>query len=239
MRWPMVRLLVLSGMMGAGCSPPPVVPAEPTWADVGPIFRGQCNGCHGWTAPQTGGSYRFDFYDVTEETCGEAAKALDPGVILAGSPLAPPFIHEDVIPQGGSIWARMPPPPSPALPDGERDALERWSAKPERGSAPAHNLPPTLQVQGFPTAVDRSLAFTAVLSDPDADAAIGIIRVNDAAGNELAFLHMNRTGSFAVSFDASTWPAGAVTLDVVVCDGWTKAEYNDFFANVIVSHPTK
>jgi hypothetical protein len=32
---------------------------------------------------------------------------------------------------------------------------------------------------------------------------------------------MNRSGSFAVDLDASTWPSGAQHLNAVLCDGWT------------------
>ena len=50
---------------GLGCSSTPAEPSDPAWADVAPIFRGECNSCHGWNAGQTGGGYRFDFFDVT------------------------------------------------------------------------------------------------------------------------------------------------------------------------------
>ena len=39
--------------------------------------------------------------------------------------------------------------------------------------------------------------------------------------NGLAFL-MTRPGSFAVSFDSSTWPPGPQPVTAVLCDGWTK-----------------
>jgi hypothetical protein len=58
------------------------------------------------------------------------------------------------------------------------------------------------------------IAFTAILDDPDDDAAIGVIEANG-----YGFL-MNRTGSFAVNFDSSSWPAGPQNLTAVLCDGW-------------------
>lgn len=198
---------------GAGCGSTPVEPRNPTWADVAPIFRGECNGCHGWTAPQTGSSERFDFFDVS--ACGEAALALGSGVILAGSPLATPQILTDVVPQGGDAWPRMPPQPSPTLPDWESSALERWAAQPVKGPPPPGNRPPAIAVEGYPATAAGKIAFTAILDDPDDDAAIGVIKVNG-----WGFL-MNRTGSFAVNFDSSGWPAGPQDVTAVLCDGWT------------------
>jgi hypothetical protein len=212
----------------AGCSEPPVEPAEPAWADVAPIFRGECNSCHGWTAKQTGGSYRFDFFQMSAETCGDAALALDSGVILAGNALAAGQIAADVQKQGSSSWARMPPPPSPALPDWERSTVERWAANPIQGTEPKGNRPPTLDLSSYSAKADRTFSFTTVLEDPDGDAALGVIEVNG-----LAFL-MNRTGSFTVSFDSSSWPNGSQDVKMVVCDGWAKGEYHD---SVQIAHP--
>lgn len=203
-----------------GCSSPPAEPLNPGWADVAPIFRGECNSCHGWTAKDTGSSYRFDFFDVTTDVCGDAALALDRGVILAGKTLAANQIETDVLPRGGAAWARMPPQPSPALPDWERDTVERWAAQPVKGAAPSGNRPPTLALAGYPASADKMLAFTVALQDPDDDAALGVIEVNG-----LAFL-MNRTGSFAVSFDSSSWPAGPQPVTAIVCDGWARAQYD-------------
>ena len=71
-----LALGALALLLGAlGCESTPAVPASPAWADVAPIFRGECNGCHGWNAGQTGNGYRFDFFDLTqvETNCGAAA----------------------------------------------------------------------------------------------------------------------------------------------------------------------
>ena len=208
----MVMLVVGFALVGLGCNSTPTEPESPTWADVAPIFRGECNSCHGWTAGQTGSGYRFDFFDVS--ACGDAALAIGQGVILAGSPLAAPQIAMDIVAQGSAAWPRMPPQPSPALPDWEVGALERWTLAPVPGPIPGGNRPPTLTVQGYPTTAGAQLAFTAILQDPDDDAAIGVIEVNGSA-----FL-MNRTGSFAVQFDSSGWPAGPQAVKAVVCDGW-------------------
>lgn len=211
-RLPGWRLLFLALASALGCASTPAEPQNPTWADVAPIFRGECNGCHGWTAPQTGAGERFDFFDV--DVCGDAAKALGSSVILAGSPLATPSIETDVVAQGGAAWPRMPPQPSPALPDWERDTIERWAGQPTKGPAPPGNRPPSITVEGYPSTAGAQLAFTAILEDPDDDAAIGIIEVNG-----YGFL-MNRTGSFAVNFDSSSWPAMPQQVTAVLCDGW-------------------
>jgi hypothetical protein len=213
-------------LAGLGCGPTPSEPQSPAWADVAPIFRGECNSCHGWTAPQTGSGMRFDFYDLS--ACGDAAQALGTSVILAGSPLAAPQILTDIVPQGGAAWPNMPPQPSPALPDWELGALQRWAYAPVKGPPPAGNRPPTIAVEGYPVTAGSKLAFTAILSDPDDDAAIGIIEING-----YGFL-MNRTGSFAVSFDSSKWPAGPQNVKAVLCDGWTNTTIE--FGSVQIKH---
>jgi hypothetical protein len=221
--WFLAAALLLAGL---GCTSTPSEPQSPTWADVAPIFRGQCNGCHGWNASQTGSGERFDFFDV--DVCGDAVLAVapactlktlatkecGPNVIFAGSPLATPQIALDIVPQGGAAWPHMPPQPSPALPDWQLGALGRWAAQPVKGLAPPSNRPPELSVEGYPATAGASVAFTVILDDPDDDAAIGIIEVNN-----VGFL-MNRTGSFSVNFDSSTWPAGPQDITATVCDGW-------------------
>ena len=214
------RFLLLGLVIGLGCVSTPAEPESPAWADVAPIFRGECNGCHGWNAGQTGGGYQFDFFDVTKDVCGDAALALNKGVVLAGSPFATPLIKTDVVKQAGVSWPRMPPQPSPALPDWERNAIERWAtepvgAQPVKGPPPPGNRPPTIAISGYPSTAGATLAFTAVIDDPDGDSALGVIETPD-----FAFL-MNRPGSFNVSFDTSGWSTGRVSLQAVLCDGWT------------------
>jgi hypothetical protein len=234
--------LALASLLAAGCTPQHEVPEHPTWADAAPILRGQCGSCHGYTAgarvcpgfgapdidpncrkwpggerPGTGGGLRFDFYDVTPDVCGDAALALDPTLTLPGSAVVAGQIAGDVVPVAGASWARMPPQPSPALPDWQVETLARWAAAPTKGPAPEDNRPPTLAVSQFPARADRQLAFTAILDDPDGDSVLGVVEVGG-----LAFL-MNRPGSFAVRLDATAWPAGTVHPVAVVCDGWTRA----------------
>lgn len=225
------HVLAMVFLGGLACNSTPTEPQNPTWADVAPIFRGECNSCHGWNATQTGSGERFDFFDV--DVCGHAVLAVAPGctlatlasgdcipnVLFAGSPLAAASIKTDVVAMGGAAWPRMPPQPSPALPGWERDTIERWATQPAgvppvKGPPPPGNLPPNITVEGYPATASNQLAFTAILEDPDDDAAIGIIEVNGWG------FPMNRTGSWAVNFDTSSWPAGSQDLTAVVCDGW-------------------
>ncbi len=225
----------LFALVGAlGCSSSPEVPINPAWANVAPIFRGECNSCHGWNAGQTGGNYRFDFYDATKTVdnmpggpilCGDAALALT-GVALAGTQgangknLAAPLIEEDLVAQAGASWPRMPPQPSPALPDWEREALRAWAANPAKGPAPAGNRPPTITVYDLPATAGNTLSFTVVIDDPDGDSAIGVIETSNPA-LPLSKIGMNRPGSFDISLDTSACPAGSAPLQAVLCDGWT------------------
>jgi hypothetical protein len=201
----------------AGCSGTPTAPAHPTWADVSPILRGACDSCHGWTANDTGGGYRLDFFDRSTAVCGDAALALDPNQFLAGSPLASGKMRDDVVTQPGEAWPRMPPQPSPALADWQQQTIERWAMDPVKGPPAAGNRPPTIAVGQLPAVADQQLAFTAILEDPDGDPVTGVVEING-----LGFL-MNRTGSFAVAFDTSGWTAGSKRMSAVVCDGWTSA----------------
>ena len=210
------------------CGPAGQAPLHPTWSDVAPVVRGACVSCHGWTAsdrpadaagvhpPNTGGSLRFDFYDVTPEVCGDAALAVDPTVGFAGAPAVASEIADDVVTADDARWPRMPPQPSPALPAWELDTLTRWSLAPVKGPPPPTNRPPTIVVNQFPSQVDRTLSFTAIIDDPDGDSVVGVIEVGG-----LTFL-MNRPGSFDVRLDASGWPSGIVHPTAVVCDGWTR-----------------
>jgi hypothetical protein len=221
---------LLLALAAAGCASPPAEPLHPTWADVAPMFRGACNGCHGWTTNQTGGGYRFDFYEAGADVCGDASLALNSATPLAGSPIVAPLIVTDVLPANGSPWPRMPPQPSPALPDWQRDTIERWAVSPAKGTPPRNNRQPDITVSGVPATVNQQLSFVAVIDDPDGDSAIGVIEVN---GN--AFL-MNRPGSFDVSFDTSTWPAGTQNMTAVLCDGWGPAPRTVSLGPVLVAH---
>lgn len=224
--WALVPLALATAL---GCGEPQTAPAHPVWSDVAPVLRGACVSCHGWTAtdrpadaagvhpPNTGGSIRLDFFDVTEEVCGHAAYALDPTVSLAGSPAAYARMGADVLAQPGARWPRMPPQPTPALPDWEIETITRWASDPVKGPPPAGNRPPSITVSQLPAAIDGRLAFTAIIDDPDGDGVLGVVEIGG-----VAFL-MNRPGSFAVDLDSSAWPAGTVHPIGVVCDGWTRS----------------
>jgi hypothetical protein len=198
---------------------------------VAPILRGECSQCHGATAPQTGLNYRLDFYNT--DMCGAAAhaippsNALPPGPILAGA--AASLIYEDIEPTS-SGFPKMPPQPGAALAGWEREMLENWTNYPSMGLPPASNRPPTIQASGIPATVDKSLQFIALLDDPDGDDVIGVIKA-DVTTTEFA---MNRTGSFAVDMDTSTWPNGEANLTAVVCDGWTSVSVP--IPTVVVKH---
>ena len=197
-----------------GCGAP-AVPAHPAWADVAPIVRGNCVGCHGWTAsdrppnaagvhpPNTGGGLRLDFYDVTEAVCGDAALAMDPersagGLGAASCRRSRPISWS----QPGAQVPRMPPEPYPSLESWELQTIERWASDPVKGLPPPGNRPPTIATNRLPATVDQQLAFTAILDDPDGDSVIGVVEV---PGLDLL---MNRPGSFDVVFDSSELAAG-------------------------------
>jgi hypothetical protein len=202
-------------LLASGCEgnvSPPSVPEHPTWADVQPILKGQCTQCHGATAAVTGFGYRLDFFDVTMDTCGEAALAL-PGGILAGA--AAPSILTDVKLSPVNGRARMPPAPAPVLKSWERETLLNWAANPAKGSPPANNQAPTIKVTGLPTTVNDSLGFSVLLDDADGDEVIGVLKI---AGVLYA---MPSSGAFHVQIPASDWPAGTQRLSAVLCDGWS------------------
>jgi hypothetical protein len=213
-------VLTVAGALlsGAACSPEPVAPLQPTWADVAPIVRGQCAGCHGSTAKDTGQSYRLDFYEMSPTVCGDAALAMDPGLVLASSASA--LMGSDIQVASGARFPKMPPLPAPALADWEITTIERWSKSPAKGPPPPTNHPPTITTGKIAATADATLSFTAIVDDPDGDPVVGVVEVNG-----LAFL-MNRPGSFAVSFDSSSWPAGTVRPQAVLCDGWVQKTYD-------------
>ena len=210
-------LLVCTLLAATGCGGSPSAPASPTWSDVQPILQGECSGCHGATAASTGSGVRLDFYDMTTTTCGDAAKAMGP-VVLAGA--AASSIAMDIGPTNGTGRPKMPPLPAPTLAAWERDTVMHWASAATLGPPPVGNRPPTLDVGQLPAVVDKQLAFTAVLSDPDGQEAVGALEIGG-----VAFL-MNRSGSFGVSMDSSQWPAGTQDLQAVLCDGWTSVTYD-------------
>lgn len=200
------------------CSAPPSVPAQPTWTDVAPILRAECGSCHGASAKTNGQGLRLDLYDFASDVCGAATLALDPGLILAGSPVAAAGLKTSLVPQAGATWPLMPPQPSPELPTWERDTLLRWAAQPARGPGPSDNRAPTVDVSQFPASAKGQLTFTAIIGDPDGDAVMGVVQIG-----EQAFL-MDRAGSFAVHFDVASLPVGPARVSAVVCDGWSRRD---------------
>jgi hypothetical protein len=215
--------LIAASLLGAttwACEPAPSAPLNPTWADVEPILRGECNHCHGGSARTTGALgnavYRFDFYDTTPDVCGEAMVAMDvPALARAAAPL----IRSDVTAMPGVPRPKMPPAPAAVLQDWQQQTLQRWAERPVKGPPPADNRPARVEVRRFPATADRQLNFVAVLSDPDGQSAIGVIKVRDVV------YKMDRPGSFAVALDTAAWPAGNHPVTAVVCDGWTSAQY--------------
>jgi hypothetical protein len=213
------RALFLAGALlpGGACGREPTTPLHPTWGDVQPIINGQCAHCHGATSGATGAGYRLDFYDMTPEVCGEAARAL-PGGVLAS--VAAPFIVADVTPSPDDGYARMPPSPAPVLHDWERETLLRWAREPVKGPPPEANHKPTIQVSGLPKTVNTNLRFSALIEDADGDGVVGVIQVGG-----LVFA-MPSSGTFAVDIPAAGWPAGPRRLTAVLCDGWANASYD-------------
>lgn len=210
--WP-----ALGTCLVGGCGGHPPVPEEPTWADVQPILRGNCAGCHGSTAGQTGLGYRLDFYEILPAACGDAALAIPGGATMAAA-YASKIAEDIALPPGGR--ERMPPLPGPSLDSWERDILLRWAKHPLKGPPPAGNRPPTVQVFGLPAQVGDKLSFTALVTDPDGDEAVGVIEVGGLT------VAMNRSGSFEADVDMASSPAGRYPLNVVACDGWTSSAYS-------------
>ena len=214
-------------LLASSCTPPPDAELNPTWADVEPILRAQCNYCHGSSADKTAAVgpavYRLDFYDL--QSCGEAAVALN------GQPLArasASLIIDDLTTPPTGERPRMPPAPAVELQDWQRDTLLAWAKNPIKGSPPADNHAPSLRVPKLPAKVDRNLGFTAVVEDADGHPVVGILRVANVV------LRLDRPGSFAVNIDSSAWPEGTQRMRVTLCDGWTQSEFD--LGDVAVKH---
>lgn len=206
-------------VLAVACTPPPDPVVNPTWADVEPILRGQCNYCHGSTAAQTAALgpavYRLDFFDL--ESCGEAALGMDsPSLAQASAAL---FTGALEIPPTGDR-PRMPPAPAVELEPWQRDSLLAWGKRPVKGPPPADNQKPFMRAQKLPLEADQQLTFTAVADDPDGQPVVGVIRV----GNTI--FRMNRPGSFAVSMDSSTWAEGTQRITATLCDGWEQSTFD-------------
>ncbi len=215
-RW---LLPAFGGWLISGCGAHPSVPEQPTWADVQPILRANCAGCHGSTAGETGLGYRLDFYDMLPSACGEAAAAIPAGGALAAAYAA--AIATDITPPGCGVRERMPPLPGSSLESWDRATLLNWTTEPIKGAPPEGNRPPTVRVFGLPSQVTDRLEFTALVDDPDGDEAVGVIKL----GSSVTFA-MNRSGSFTAAVDLASAPAGRYPITAVTCDGWTSSSFD-------------
>jgi hypothetical protein len=216
-------LFPVGAALAGACAGPPDLPEHPTWADVEPILRGQCNHCHGATAETTGSTsaitglvagavYRLDFFDINDGTCGEAAAAIPPSAAARSMATQ---MRESVASVNGNR-PRMPPAPAPLLSQWEREVIDRWTRMPppQKGGPPWTNRLPRLQIFNFPRTADAELKFTAILSDPDGDPVVGVVNAGGAV------VKLDRAGSFAVTLDTAAWARGKQTLTAVLCDGW-------------------
>lgn len=203
------------------CDGAPTVPEEPTWADVEPILRAQCNHCHGASARKTGSAgalvYRFDFYDMTDAVCGEAAQALDGGPTMARG--WAPLIRSSVSAKNGGR-SRMPPAPANPLADWERKTLVRWADQPfpSRGGPRANNRRPQIRISA-PKVANTRLAFAAVVDDADGESVVGVLKVANTV------LKMDRAGSFSTTLETGGWAPGRYPITAVLCDGWGSSTY--------------
>jgi len=225
---------MLAGASGTpACEPAHPVAEHPTWVDVEPILRADCLQCHGGSASLTGSvtgaTYRFDFYDLTPEVCGEAASAVDttalPATVLAGASAA--LIATSITSVDGTTRPRMPPAPSPALADWEWQTILRWTDLPEKGTRP-ENQAPVLRIASLSRSVDRALSYSVIVEDPEGQSAVGVLTIGSFK------LKMNRPGAFAGAIDTSSWPEGEAAVQAVVCDGWTNAAYT--LGTIVISH---
>jgi hypothetical protein len=207
-------------LLVAACEGPPRAPAHPTWADVAPILQGECNHCHGATARTTGSlgpaTYRFDFFDMDDAVCGDAAAAMDVPALAAASA---GLIRSDTSAASGRR-PKMPPAPGPELLDWERETIQRWADAPVKGPPPPGNRRPRIRVNELPASAKGQVSFVATTEDPDNDSVIGVIQLGDMT------VKMDHPGSFAVSFDLGGMPAGTFRLGAVLCDGWGNAAYD-------------
>ena len=220
------RALVLSAVAGlsvgaSACQAPPEAPAHPTWSDVAPILQGECNHCHGATARTTGSlgsaTYRFDFFDMNDAVCGEAAMAMELPALAAASAK---LIKADITkPMYGR--PKMPPAPGPVLQEWERETLLRWADQPVKGPPPMGNHRPSIRVNQLESASAKGqLSFIATIGDPDADSVIGIIQIGDRV------FKMDHPGTFAVKLDLTGMATGIQRLSAVLCDGWGNAAFD-------------
>jgi hypothetical protein len=213
-RWSIVPVLI--GTLAA-CQGTPEAPAHPTWADVQPILEGNCNHCHGATAAVTGSKgpavYRFDFFDMNDDVCGDASKAMTTQALAAASAA---LMKSDL----GGGRPKMPPAPASPLHDWERETILRWVTQPVKGPPPGANRRPRIRVTNLPATVSTRLQFFAVVDDPDGDSVVGLVSFGGAT------FGMDHPGSFAVDIDMTQVPNGMQRLTATLCDGWASTTYD-------------
>ena len=210
----------LSVLLASACEGPPAVPVQPTWADVAPILQGECNHCHGATARTTGSigpaTYRFDFFDMTDAVCGDAAAAMDVPALAAASAAQ---IAAAITPAAGGR-PKMPPAPGAVLHDWQRETLRRWADSPVKGPPPAGNRRPRIRVNRLAAVAKAEVAFVATLEDPDNDSVVAVIQLDTMV------IKLDHPGTFAVRFGLTDTPVGVHRLSAVLCDGWGSVGYD-------------
>jgi hypothetical protein len=222
----LLRTMLLGGLAAtlAACDAPEV-PAQPTWADVEPILRGNCTHCHGATAARDASGFRFDLFELSDSVCGDAAKAMPAESMAHG--LAP-LIASAVTPGMGGR-ARMPPAPAPALEDWQRETILRWADAPTLGQPPRNDRRPQLRFGADASfAADQALELTVLVDDPDGESVVGVIEIGDQT------LQLDGPGSFRLHLDTSMWAPASYPAHAVLCDGWDQVSYT--LPDVVVAH---
>ena len=214
----LARAAACVALLGAGACGADDPPENPTWAEVEPIMRAQCTGCHGASATETGSSFRFDFYDMsstdtTPNPCADAASILSDVTLARGQA---DKIARAITTTDPDVRPAMPPLPAPYLTDNEWLTILRWTANPIRGDKPPSNQAPRISVQGTSSIVNETMEVNLVVSDPEGDPVVGVIKVGDQIVRR-----MDRSGAFFERLDTSDWPEGTVGLTALLCDGWS------------------
>jgi hypothetical protein len=219
----------LAAALFAGACDRPAAPAHPTWTDVQPILAGECNGCHGATADATGFGLRFDFFDMTADTCGDAAQALGSDLPMAHSLATKIWNAISTTSDQPNARPLMPPQPAPSLSNWEWETIQHWTADgAPKGDLPPANRPPRFLFFRNDATPDQSLDITALVEDPDGDPVVGLVKLGQTT------LKMDRSGSFSAHLDTSSWAPGQLAVTAVLCDGWSSVAYS--VATLTVQH---